>query len=361
MTSTACTTRTATTLRTAATVGAVGLALAGCSLTAGDRDEPAGESTGGGELTVVTHDSFALDEELLADFEAETGYSLTFVAPGDGGALVNQLVLTKDSPLGDVVYGIDNTFAARAVDAGVLEPYTSPDLPDSAGEYVLDEALTPVDVGDVCVNVDHQWFADAGLPEPVTLEDLADPAYRDLLVVTNPATSSPGLAFLAATVGAFGDGWQDYWADLAENGVKVVEGWSDAYYVDFSGSEGAGPRPLVLSYASSPAAEVPEGGGDPRTGALLETCFRQVEHAGVIAGAENPEGARAFVDLLVSADVQADIPGQMFMYPVDTTVPLPEAWAAHAPLAEDPHDVPAEQIAAEREDWIAAWTEIVIG
>ncbi|RPF26544.1 thiamine ABC transporter substrate-binding protein [Georgenia muralis] len=344
--------------RTAAALGALALTLAGCSLTGGGGDDEAGD---GGEVTVVTHDSFALSEDLLAQFEAETGYTLTFVAPGDGGALVNQLVLTKDSPLGDVVYGIDNTFAARAVDAGVLEPYTSPDLPDSAGEYVLDEALTPVDVGDVCVNVDHQWFADAGLPEPVTLEDLADPAYRDLLVVTNPATSSPGLAFLAATVGAFGDGWQDYWADLADNGVKVVEGWSDAYYVDFSGSEGAGLRPLVLSYASSPAAEVTAGGGDPRTGALLETCFRQVEHAGVIAGAQNVEGARAFVDFLVSADVQADIPGQMFMYPVDTDVALPEAWAAYAPLAEEPHDVPAEQIAAEREDWIAAWTEIVIG
>ncbi|GAA4285842.1 thiamine ABC transporter substrate-binding protein [Georgenia daeguensis] len=355
----------------AAATAVAALVLAGCSLTGGDGGGAAddasgtgGTADGGGKLTVVTHDSFALSQELLDQFEADTGYQLEMVAPGDGGALVNQLVLTKDSPLGDVVHGIDNSFAARAIDAGVLEPYTPADLPASAGQYAADDAgsLTPVDMGDVCLNVDHQWFTENGVPEPTSLEDLTDPAYKDLLVVTNPATSSPGLSFLLATVGAFGeDGWQQYWEDLKANGVKVVEGWSDAYYVDFSGSEGAGPRPIVLSYASSPAAEVPEGGGEPRTGAMLDTCFRQVEYAGVLAGAENPEGARAFVDFLLSPEVQADIPGQMYMYPVDDTVELPEAWARHAPLAEEPFAVDPATISANREDWISTWSEIVIG
>lgn len=348
--------------RTLAVLAAAGVTLGGCSL-AGSGDEPtAGTSeSGGGEVTVVTHDSFALSQELLDGFEADTGYELTVVAPGDGGTLVNQLVLTKDSPLGDVVFGIDNSFAARAVDEGVLAPYTSDALPDGV-ETDPSGSLTPVDQGDVCINVDHQWFADAGIPEPVTLEDLADPRYKSLLVVTNPATSSPGLAFLLATVGAFGeDGWQPYWERLVANDVQVVEGWSDAYYVDFSGSEGAGPRPLVLSYSSSPSAEVPEGATESRTGALLETCFRQVEYAGVLAGAQNEEGARAFVDFLLSPEVQADIPGQMYMYPVDDAAPLPEAWAAHAPLADEPFTVPAEDIAAHREEWIAAWAETVIG
>ncbi|MCK6211318.1 thiamine ABC transporter substrate-binding protein [Georgenia sp. EYE_87] len=353
-----------------ATTAVATLVLAGCSLGGGDgggADVGAtanGGAAGGGTLTVVTHDSFALSQELLDQFEADTGYQLEMVAPGDGGALVNQLVLTADSPLGDVVYGIDNSFAARAIDAGVLEPYTPADLPTSAEQHAVDDAgsLTPVDMGDVCLNVDHQWFTEQGVPEPTTLEDLTDPAYKDLLVVTNPATSSPGLSFLLATVGAFGeDGWQQYWEDLKANGVKVVEGWSDAYYVDFSGSEGAGPRPIVLSYASSPAAEVPEGGGEPRTGAMLDTCFRQVEYAGVLAGAENPDGARAFVDFLVSPEVQADIPGQMYMYPVDDTVELPEAWAEHAPLAEEPFAVDPATISANREEWISTWSEIVIG
>ncbi|TRW46988.1 thiamine ABC transporter substrate-binding protein [Georgenia yuyongxinii] len=363
-------TRTSSTTRPAraGVLAVAALALAGCSLIGGS-DGAAAPGKGGAaqpaaELTVVTHDSFSLSEDLLAQFEDDNGLDVTFVAPGDAGALVNQLILTKDSPLGDVVYGIDNSFAARAVDAGVLEPYRTDALPVGAERYAVDDAgaLTPVDMGDVCVNVDHQWFSDAGVPEPVTLEDLTEPEYKDLLVVTNPATSSPGLAFLLATVGAFGeDGWQQYWEQLRDNGVKVVEGWSDAYYVDFSGSEGAGPRPLVLSYASSPAAEVPEGGGEPRTGALLETCFRQVEYAGVIAGTQNQAAAHKFIDFLLSPEAQGDIPGQMYMYPVDGRTELPEAWAAHAPLAEKPFTVAPEDISAHREDWIATWTETVIG
>jgi len=355
--------------RIAAATAAAMLALAGCSLGGGNdgganADGSGTGGAGGGKLTVVTHDSFALSQDLLDKFEADTGYKLEMVAPGDAGALVNQLILTADSPLGDVVYGIDNSFAARAIDAGVLEPYTSGKLPASAEQYAADDShsLTPVDMGDVCLNVDHQWFSEKGIPEPTTLEDLTKPAYKDLLVVTNPATSSPGLSFLLATVGAFGkDGWQQYWKDLKANGVKVAEGWSDAYYVDFSGSEGAGPRPIVLSYASSPAAEVPKGGGEPRTGALLDTCFRQVEYAGVLTGTRNEAGARAFIDFLLSPQVQADIPGHMYMYPVDDTVKLPASWGEHAPLADHPFTVDPATISANREDWIATWSEIVTG
>lgn len=340
--------------RTAAAGVVATLALAACSATG---------SGGGGEqdadvLRVVTHDSFHLSEGLLADFEERTGYTVEHITPGDGGALVNQLVLTRDNPLGDVVYGIDNSFAARAVDEGVLQPYRSPD----ATETVMEDSLTAVDFGDVCINVDHEWFREQDIPEPRTLEDLTDPAYADLLVVTNPATSSPGLSFLLATIGAFGeDGWEQYWRDLTANGVRVVEGWSDAYYVDFSGSEGAGPRPLVLSYSSSPAAEVPEDGAAPRTGALLETCFRQTEYAGVLAGAENVDGAQEFVDFLLSPTVQADIPGNMYMYPVLDGVALPPEWAAHAPVSPAPHEVEPQAISDNRDRWIETWTEIVVG
>ncbi len=341
--------------RALATTAAATLALGACTAVGNGAAEDDAEQT---TLRVVTHDSFHVDEDLLADFEDTTGYTVEQVAPGDGGALVNQLILTSDNPLGDVVYGIDNSFAARAVEEGVLEPYVS----DAAVETAFDDQLTAIDYGDVCINIDHEWFAEEGLAEPETLEDLADPAYADLLVVTNPATSSPGLSFLLATVGAFGeDGWQDYWRDLTANGVRVVEGWSDAYYVDFSGSEGAGPRPLALSYSSSPAAEVPEDGSAPRTGALLDTCFRQTEYAGVLAGAQNVEGAQAFIDFLLSAEVQAQIPDTMYMYPVREDVDLPETWAEHAPISQDPHEVDPQAISDNRDQWIETWTEIVVG
>ncbi|WP_228760001.1 thiamine ABC transporter substrate binding subunit [Pseudactinotalea sp. HY158] len=341
-----------------------GAALAGCSLAGGGAPEPAGSVSQPTTVRVVTHDSFNLDEALLDSFEAETGYTLEFSAPGDGGTLVNQLILTKDSPLGDVAFGIDNSFAGRALAEDVFADYTPADLPASAAAYAVDgdsAALTPIDVGDVCMNVDHQWFADHDLDEPVTLDDLTLPAYADLTVVSNPARSSPGLAFLLATIGEYGDQWVAYWQRLDENGLKIVDSWSDVYYTDFTAAEGAGgTRPIALSYSTSPAFTITDD-GDSTTGALLETCFRQVEYAGVLAGAENPAGAQAFLDFLLSAPVQADIPGQMFMYPVDDTVRLPADWVAHAPLAPNPITVPQADIDAHLDEWLRTWQEQVVG
>ena len=341
------------------------LALTACSAVGGGAaDDP---TDGGGTVTLVTHESFALSDGLLEQFEEESGLRVEVVQQADAGALVNQLVLTKDAPLGDLVFGIDNAFASRALDEGVVVPAepTAPAAEDAAAYAVPGDdagALTAVDLGDVCLNVDTAWFAQRGVPEPTTLESLLDPAYRDLVVVPDPVTSSPGLAFLLATVGAFGeDGWVDYWAGLRDNGLQVADGWSEAYYTDFTAGGGEGPRPVVLSYASSPPFTVPDGGDAPTTRALLDTCFRQVEYAGVLAGAANPEGAAALLDFLLSDDVQADIPGSMYMYPVSSAVELPQEWAAWAPLADDPFEVAPADVTAHREQWLATWSDTVIG
>ena len=344
-----------------ALAAALALTLAGCgSATSGD---DATGTTTPGTLTVVTHDSFALSQELLDRFAAESGLTVSYVAPGDAGTVVNQLVLTKDSPIGDVVFGIDTTFAGRALDEGVLAEYRPAALDaDTAERFRADDTgrLTPIDYGDVCLNADVAWFEERTIALPETLEDLTDPAYRDLLVVSNPATSSPGLAFLAATVAEFGEaGYLDYWARLDDNGLQVARDWTEAYTVEFSGSSGAGPRPLVLSYSTSPAFEVVDGAA--RTTSLLGTCFRQVEYAGVVAGAQNTEGAQKFIDFLLSADVQGDIPGEMYMYPVQPDVELPEEWVAFAPLSPDPHTLDVAEISQGRERWIRDWTDTVLG
>jgi len=226
-----------------------------------DGSAPDSAPVAGGDVTLITHDSFNVDKKVLADFEKSSGITVTLLAQGDAGAMTNKLVLTKDSPLGDAVFGIDNTFASRALDAGILQPYTSPAAAGGSDRFsVGDDRLTAVDYGDVCVNVDHTWFSDHKVAEPVTFEDLAKAEYKDLLVVESPATSSPGLAFLLGTVAHFGaDGWQKYWQQLKDNGVKVTAGWEDAYSVDFSGSSGKGDRPLVVSYASSPPTRWPTG------------------------------------------------------------------------------------------------------
>jgi thiamine transport system substrate-binding protein len=312
---------------------------------------------------LVTHDSFAVSEGLFEQFTADTGYAVEVIPMGDAGALVNQLILTKDNPVGDAVFGIDTTFASRAITENVLATSRAATVPGSEEFAAEGEGyLSPIDYSDVCVNIDHEWFAEAGIVEPATLEDLTKAEYQDLLVVENPATSSPGLAFLLATVAAFGeDGWRDYWEALVAGGVRVVDGWSDAYYVDFSGPSSEGDRPLVVSYASSPPAEVPDGATVAPTGALPDTCFRQVEYAGVLAGAANPEGAAALVDFLGSVAFQSDIPESMWVYPVNTDAALPEAWVEFAPLAEEPWSVSSAEISASRERWIEEWTATVIG
>ena len=341
---------------------AVGLAVSSC---ASDAAPGAASET----LVLVTHDSFTLSEGTLAQFTEETGIEVEVQALGDAGELVNKLVLTKNSPLGDVVFGIDNTFASRAVNEGVLADYASKDLTDAEAQYLLPagsglEQLTPIDNGDVCVNVDHEWFAEAGLDEPVTLDDLVKPEYADLFVVPAANSSSPGLAFLLATIAAFGegeaggDGWQGYWSKLVDNGVKIDAGWSDAYYVDFSGPSSEGDRPLVVSYASSPPFEVQEGDTEAPTGALLDTCFRQTEYAGVIAGTENAAGAEKLVDFLFSTTVQNDIPESMYVYPVNAAATLPEGWSEFAKIADDPFVVSPADIDANRETWLSDWAAI---
>ncbi|GAA1140886.1 thiamine ABC transporter substrate-binding protein [Ornithinicoccus hortensis] len=354
------------------------LALAGCSLTGGEEPEetatddassdsgPAMGQGQGQEVMLVTHDSFNLPEEFLAAFTEDTGYRVTVQASGDAGALTNQLVLTKGSPVGDAVFGIDNAFASRAVNEGVLAEYTPAELPEGATEHALtgegSGMLTPVDYGDVCVNIDDTWFADEGIEPPRTLQDLTDPAYEGLFVTPGASTSSPGLAFLLATIGEFGeDGWQQYWEDLMANGAKVTSGWTDAYTVDFTAGGGDGDRPIVLSYASSPPFTIPEDGEEPTTSALLDTCFRQVEYAGVIEGAENPDGAQALIDYLLTDDVQAAIPDSMYVYPVSTQVELPEVWAQWADVADAPIEVAPEDIEANRETWVREWADIATG
>ena len=355
---------------TTATVTAL-LALTACSVTGGEQETTTGTAADGEtvadrDVTLLVHDSWYMPKKVLRAFEEESGYRVEVQTNGDAGALTNKLVLTADNPLGDAVFGIDNTFATRAVDEGVLAPHTPADLPASVADYALDgdagEQLTPVDWGDVCVNVDEEWFAARDQAPPQTLDDLADPEYRDLFVTPAASTSSPGFAFLLATIGEYGaEGWQDYWTRLMDNGTRVAKDWTEAYTVDFTAGGGDGDRPVVLSYSSSPPFTIPKGEDEPTTSALLDTCFRQVEYAGVLAGADNPEGAQALVDFLVNRTFQKALPDNMYVYPVDTTTPLPPLWEQWAEPAEDPIAVDPAEVTAQRDEWIRTWSDLTAG
>jgi thiamine transport system substrate-binding protein len=323
-------------------------------------------------LTVVTHDSFNVSENVLAAFEAESGITVEILRSGDAGTMVNQMILSKENPLGDVLYGVDNTFLSRALDADLFVPYESAGLENVADEFKLDpeNRVTPIDFGDVCLNYGVAYFEENNLALPESLIDLTDPAYKSLLVVENPASSSPGLAFLLASIAEFGTQddytYLNFWEDLVKNDVYISDDWSDAYYTQFSGSTGSqGTRPLVVSYASSPPVEVyfmetpPESAP---TGSITAdgTCFRQIEFAGILAGTEKQAAAQQFIDFLLSKEFQEDMPLQMFVYPVNQEAELPEIFTQYASIPEKPAILDAAEIDANRETWIEEWTQSVL-
>lgn len=326
--------------------------------------KPSGPQT----LTVMTHDSFAATDSVIQAFEQANNAKVTFVKSGDAGAALNKAILSKDAPLADVFYGVDNTFLSRALAADIYEPYDSPALKNIPAEFQLDPSYRalPVDYGDVCINYDKAYFSAHNLAVPQSLEDLAKPDYKGLLVTENPATSSPGLAFLLATVKHFGDpGYLGYWKDLRQNGLVVVDGWETAYYTNFSGSSGKGPQPMVVSYGTSPAAEVMFAQtplSDSPTASILgpDTCFRQIEFIGILKGTRQGALARKFVDFMLSAQFQADMPAQMFVYPVVLGISLPDAFVKYAQIPAQPATLSPDEIAKNRDAWIQAWTEAVL-
>ncbi|MEU5508362.1 thiamine ABC transporter substrate-binding protein [Streptomyces fungicidicus] len=354
------------------TVLAVGLGLVTLSACGSSGDGDAGGDGGGSRtVTLVSHNSWAVSKDVVAAFEKQSGYQLKVLEDGDAGQAVNKAILTKDNPQGDVFFGVDNTLLSRALDNGLFQPYEAKGSDRVLDEYRADQdkhRVTPVDSGDVCVNYDKAWFDEHGLTPPKSLDDLVKPEYKDLLVTENASTSSPGLSFLLGTAAKYGDeGWQDYWKKLKANGVKVVDGWEQAYNEEFSGSAGGkkakADRPLVVSYASSPPAEVIYADPKPATaptGVAEGTCFRQVEYAGLLSNAANPEGGKALLDFLLTKRFQDDMPLNMFVYPVREDAQVPEEFTKFGPQAKSPQTMDPARIADNRDQWVKAWTSLVL-
>lgn len=318
-------------------------------------------------LTIMTHDSFAMSEDVVTVFEEANNVTIVFLPSGDAGSMLNKAILTRDAPLADLLFGVDNTFLSRALEEDIFESYASPELQTIPEEFKLDSSnrVTPVDYGDVCINYDKSYFAENNLAVPQRLEDLTKPEYNGLLVVENPATSSTGLAFLLATVAHFGDTFTEYWQALKENGVVVVDGWETAYYTNFSASSGNGPQPMVVSYRTSPVAEVvfADPPVDDAPTASIDSpgsCFRQVEFVGILKGTQNRALAEKFIDFMLSKQFQEDVPLQMFVYPVNPDAVLPDVFVKHAQPPTQPATLSPANIAANRDEWIRLWTEVML-
>jgi len=320
------------------------------------------------ELKVMSHDSFAVSESVIQEFEQQNSVKVIFIKSGDTGSLVNRAILTSATPEADVLFGIDNTYLSRALDADLFESYQPLLLHRIPKRFILDEKyrVTPVDYGDVCINYDRQYFSTRGLEIPQSLDELTRTEYADLLVVENPATSSPGLAFLLATISRYGEeGYLDFWGKLKYNGVVVVNDWSTAYYTNFSASSGKGLQPMVVSYNTSPAAEVYFASSTitkSPTAVITspETCFRQIEFAAILKGTDHQYLAEKFIDFMLSTTFQNDIPLQMFMFPVSPDASLPQIFIDNVTIADQPAALTPDLISKNRDRWIQEWTQAVL-
>lgn len=339
------------------------LIIQGCAESSGSiTDTPSGPRT----LSVMTHDSFSASESVITEFETANNVKVQIITSGDAGAALNKAILSKDNPIADVFYGLDNTFLSRALTEDIFIPYNSPLLAEIPDQYKLDpeNRAIPVDWADVCLNYDLKYFTDHRLSPPQNLEDLLKPEYKSALVVENPATSSPGLAFLFTTISHFGvNKYLDYWRGLVSNDVLVVSDWNTAYYTNFS--RWGGDRPIVVSYGSSPPFEVIEANSPeaiPQTAVITsdDTCFRQIEFAGILRGTKNQDLAEKWIDFMLSTNFQQDMPLQMYVFPVNPNAKLNDIFQKFLSIPNKPAYLTPDDIAANRETWINAWTETVL-
>jgi thiamine transport system substrate-binding protein len=352
-------------LHTLILLGVMGLLLAACLPgTASPTQQE--KSPAPRTLTVMTHDSFSISEPVLQAFQDQYNVKVQFLKSGDAGTTLNKAILAKDAPLADVLYGVDNTFLSRALNENIYEPYDSPLLATIPAEFQLDpeKRALPVDYGDVCLNYDKDYFSQKGLTPPANLEDLTKPEYKGLLVVENPATSSPGLAFLLTTIGHFGEnGYLDYWKKLVDNDILVVNDWETAYNLEFS--RFGGTHPIVVSYSSSPPFEVVYATTpitEPHSAAITgpQTCFRQIEFVGILKNTDKRDLAEAWVDFMLSTTFQEDIPLQMFVFPVNPNAKLDPVFTKFLATTEEPVQLDPQLIAQMRETWITDWMEVVL-
>jgi thiamine transport system substrate-binding protein len=316
-------------------------------------------------LTLMSHDSFVESAgDTFEAFTTKTDIDVELIPAGDAGSLVNQAILSKDNPLADVLFGVDDTFLSRAVDEEIFAAYESANI-DTVEEDLRqeDNLVTPIDFGDVCFNYDKEWFDQNGLEVPDDLDELTDPAYASLTTVEHPATSSPGLAFVLATIAVYGeDGWLDWWAEMRDGGVNIANDWNTAYYSDFT--RYGGGSSIVMSYASSPPAEVIFADEPPETaptGVIEAGCYRQVEFAGILDGTDYPESAGELIDYMLSVEFQEQIPLTWFVFPANQEAELPPEFVEHTAIPETPARLAADEIAENRERWINEWIGVMEG
>ena len=319
--------------------------------------DEAKNSVQGESIDLVVYDAFLAPEGAFERFKDETGITVNILTTADTGTMVSQAVLTSGDPVGDVMFGIDNTFLCRALNNDVFMPYIPSTWDELSDPLKLDRAgrVTPVDYGDICLN----YWKDSFEAPPTSITDLTNSRFSSEFVTQNPETSAPGMGFLLSSIAVFGDDWENFWTELRANDIAVRSGWSEAYYEDFYSKE----RNIVTSYATSPVAEyifAEPPVDSPPTAIIPDSCFRSVEFAGILRGTDSPAASALLVDFLTSVYFQEMIPETNFVLPANENAELPEVFNLFLEEIPNAVTISPDLIDMNRNVWTERWTELVL-
>ena len=318
--------------------------LSQAALFARGKKEAAPAPAPAGEVVIYTYDSFISEwgpaSELARLFKEKTGIDCTFIDAGDGAQIISRVILEKENPRADLVIGFDNNRMSLVRSSDAFEAYK----PANADAIIPKELR--LDDGWLATPYDWSFFAmiydsESSVPEPRSLAELANPAYRKRIILMDPRTSTPGSGFVAWTLAVFGEACGDFWRALKPNILALAPSWSTGY-----GLFTAGEAPLVVSYITSPAYHIENGEGSRFRAARFDNGYpMQIEGAALVRGAKNADNARLFLDFLISEEAQSVLPLTQWMYPVNARVKLPASYGAQ-PNISDALAVENEALAA---------------
>jgi thiamine transport system substrate-binding protein len=304
------------------------------------------------EVVIWTYDSFNSEwgpgAEIGERFLEQTGVAIKWVSHGDAGVMLSRLLLEGDAADADIILGLDQNYAERALNSGLLEAYKPAGADAIPEEIVIDSAfrLIPFDYSYFAIVYDSEKIPSP----PQSLEDLTDPVYAKKLILMDPRTSSPGLGFLTWTKTVYGDGWKDYWKKLSPSILTIAEGWDTGY-----GLFTAGEAPLALSYTTSPGYHLEYEETERYKAAIFKDGHViQIEVAGLSSNAKHKDNAKQFLDFMLSPLFQEVIPLTNWMYPV-IDIPLPDSFRI-APKSDKPLDT-----APVAQDDINEWAALMSG
>ncbi|MBI4043074.1 MAG: thiamine ABC transporter substrate-binding protein [Deltaproteobacteria bacterium] len=304
------------------------------------------------ELVIYTYSSFTsewgLQPKVIPPFEKECHCKVRVVGTEDTGAMLNRLLLEGEKTKADVVIGIDNSLAHKALDGNLLLAYQPAGLSNVPEELLFDKSfrLIPFDYSYYAIIYDSEK-----LPNPPrSLRELANPLYRRKIILEDPRTSTPGLGFLLWSVGVFGEKYLEFWHSLKPNILTISPGWDMAY-----GMFTKGEAPMVLSYITSPAYHrIHEKSERYKAALFSEGHYLQIEGAGIVASTDQLELARKFIDYLLSVSFQQYVPLHNYMFPVNRKTPLPEAFTK-LPMPKKTILLPPEQVRQSLDRWFQEW------